>query len=758
MMRRQPTIPVQSWGPLPAGPSFPVLESKLAPALGRPGIVSRGNLLDQLEASVATPVVAICAPAGYGKTVLATEWAERDRRPFVWLSIDRHDNDPAVLLTYLAVGLDRVEPIDPAVLGALASRGASITKTVLPRLGAALSSKALPVVVVLDDLQLLHHQEALEALAMLVDHLPPGSQLAVLSRGEPPLPMARWRAEGRLAELGPGDLAMDPAEAGSLLAAARVELSDVEVAELTRRTEGWPVALYLAALSIKTQHPSNRGGVGFGGRDRFLVDYLQSVLLSRLSPTQVQFLTRTAVLDRLSGPLCDAVLGTTGSAAVLASLERSNLLVVPLDRQQEWYRYHQLFRELLRGELERSEPELVRELTRRAAKWCADHGLAEAAVDYAMDAGDADLVARGVEQAAIGVYRSGRLATVQRWFDWFDDHGLIQHYPAVAMLGAWIQALGGHAAAAERWAAAAERGSHEGMLPDGSASIDGWRALLRAKLCRHGVTQMRADAELALTLIPVGSLWRAPAQLLLGISHLLAGELGVADGVLAEAVEVAEDTGATVAATVALAERAILAISRQDWHEAETLVEQARSLVIKAHLEDCATSIVVYAAAARVAIHHGNRDRADQDLARAKQLQPQATHALPYYAVQARLELVRAYLALSDVAAARTVLREVDDLMRWRPDLGALPLQANQLRSQLDHLGADAIAMSSLTIAERRLLPLLPTHHSFREIGQHLHISQHTVKTQAMSIYRKLGVSSRGQAIQQLQEIGLLAE
>jgi LuxR family transcriptional regulator, maltose regulon positive regulatory protein len=758
MMRRQPTIPVQSWGPLPAGPSFPVLESKLAPALGRPGIVSRGNLLDQLEASVATPVVAICAPAGYGKTVLATEWAERDRRPFVWLSIDRHDNDPAVLLTYLAVGLDRVEPIDPAVLGALASRCASITKTVLPRLGAALSSKALPVVVVLDDLQLLHHQEALEALAMLVDHLPPGSQLAVLSRGEPPLPIARWRAEGRLAELGPGDLAMDPAEAGSLLAAARVELSDVEVAELTRRTEGWPVALYLAALSIKTQHPSNRGGVGFGGRDRFLVDYLQSVLLSRLSPTQVQFLTRTAVLDRLSGPLCDAVLGTTGSAAVLASLERSNLLVVPLDRQQEWYRYHQLFRELLRGELERSEPELVRELTRRAAKWCADHGLAEAAVDYAMDAGDADLVARAVEQAAIGVYRSGRLATVQRWFDWFDDHGLIQHYPAVAMLGAWIQALGGHAAAAERWAAAAERGSYEGMLPDGSASIDGWRALLRAKLCRHGVTQMRADAELALTLIPVGSLWRAPAQLLLGISHLLAGELGVADDVLAEAVEVAEDTGATLAASVALAERAILAISRQDWHEAETLVEQARSLVIKAHLEDCATSIVVYAAAARVAIHHGNRDRADQDLARAKQLQPQATHALPYYAVQARLELVRAYLALSDVAAARTVLREVDDLMRWRPDLGALPLQANQLRSQLDHLGADAIAMSSLTIAERRLLPLLPTHHSFREIGQHLHISQHTVKTQAMSIYRKLGVSSRGQAIQQLQEIGLLAE
>jgi LuxR family transcriptional regulator, maltose regulon positive regulatory protein len=756
MMPSQPTIAVRPWRPTSAVPSFPILESKLTPAPTRPGLVSRVQLLDRLEASAATPVVAMSAPAGYGKTVLAVEWAKQDPRPFVWLSIDRHDNDPAVLLTYLAVGLDRVEPIDPAVFRALASRGASITQTVLPRLGAALASKALPAVLVLDDLQLLHDQEGLDALAVLVDHLPPGSQLAVLSRGEPPLPMARWRAEGRLAELGPDELAMDPAEVVMLLSAAGFELPDGEVAELTRRTEGWPVALYLAALSIKAQHSRNGARVRFGGRERLLVDYLQSALMAGLSPTEVRFLTRTAVLERLSGPLCDAVLGTAGSAAVLASLERANLLVVPLDRQRAWYRYHPLFRELLRGELERHEPELVRELARRAARWCQRHGLPEAAVDYAMDAGDADLVARGVEQAAIGVYRSGRLVTVQRWFDWFDDHGLIHHYPAVAMLGAWIQALGGHAAAAERWAAAAEQGSYEGLLPDGSASIDGWRALLRAKLCRHGVTQMRTDAEQALTLIAVGSLWRAPAQLLAGISHLLAGDLGVADDVLAEAVEVAQDTGATLAASVALAERALLAIGRQDWQDAEILVEQARSLVESAHLEDCATSIVLYAAAARVAIHHGNRDQADQDLARARQLQPQATHALPYYAVQARLELIRAYLAHSDMAGARTVLREVDDLLRWRPDLGILRDQANQLRSQLDHLRGDAIGTSPLTTAELRLVPLLATYHTFREIGQRLHLSQHTVKSQALSIYRKLGVSSRGRAVQRVQEIGLL--
>jgi LuxR family maltose regulon positive regulatory protein len=448
--------------------------------------------------------------------------------------------------------------------------------------------------------------------------------------------------------------------------------------------------------------------------------------------------------------------GHPGSAAVLASLERANLLVVPLDRQRAWYRYHQLFRELLRGELERHEPELVGELTRRAAHWCLQHGLAEAAIGYAMDAGDADLVARSVEQAAIGVYRSGRLATVRRWLDWFDDRGLLQHYPAVAMLGAWVQALGGHAAAAERWAAAAERGSYEGLLPDGS-SIDGWRALLRAKLCRHGVTQMGADAELALALLAVGSLWRAPAQLLVGISQLLAGDLGVADDVLAEAVAVAQDTGATVAATVALAERALLAIGRQDWHGAAALVDQARSLVESAHLEACVTSVVVYGAAARVAIHRGDLSLAQQELARAQRLRPQATHALPYYAVQARLELVCAYLALTDVAAAQTVFREVDELLRWRPDLGILRDQANQLRAQLDRLRGDLIGMTSLTTAELRLVPLLATHLTFREMGQQLYVSQHTVKTQALSIYRKLGASTRSQAIQRVEEIGLLA-
>jgi LuxR family maltose regulon positive regulatory protein len=168
------------------------------------------------------------------------------------------------------------------------------------------------------------------------------------------------------------------------------------------------------------------------------------------------------------------------------------------------------------------------------------------------------------------------------------------------------------------------------------------------------------------------------------------------------------------------------------------------------------TSLMLYAAGARVAIHHGDLDQADQDLARAQQLRPQATRALPYYAVQARLELTRAYLALTDLAAARTVLSEVDELLRWRPDLGTLPEQASQLRSQVDQVRGQVIATAPLTTAELRLLPLLATHLTFREIGEQLYLSQHTVKTQALSIYRKLGASSRGQAVQRVQAIGLL--
>jgi LuxR family transcriptional regulator, maltose regulon positive regulatory protein len=219
---------------------------------------------------------------------------------------------------------------------------------------------------------------------------------------------------------------------------------------------------------------------------------------------------------------------------------------------------------------------------------------------------------------------------------------------------------------------------------------------------------------------------------------------------------VAEDTKATDTAAIALAQRALVAISRGAWDRVGLLVEHGRSLLSQAHQDDCVTNVLLYAVAARLAIHQGEVPRARADLAHAQRLRPQLTVALPIYAVQARLELAAAHLALTDVAGARTILREVDELLQRRPQLGVLRQQADQLFARVDAMRADVLEASSLTTAELRLLPVLATHLTFREIGERLHVSSHTVKTQAMSMYRKLGVSSRSQAIEHAQELGLL--
>lgn len=714
--------------------------------------VPRVGLLDHLEATSGTPVAAIIAPPGYGKTTVLTQWAEHDPRPFGWLTIDQRHNDPAVLLRSMAVALQLVDAVAHPPLSAIGSPGPSVMETLLPQLGAALSASARPAVLVLDDVHLLQSWDCLEAVASLIDYLPPGSQFAIAGRGEPPLPFARLRAEGRVVELGAGDLAMDRQEAGSLLEGTEVDLSQVDVTELVRVTEGWPVALHFAACSLRS---GSGRQVAIAGVDRFLADYLQFTVLSSLPERLVSFLTRVAVLDQLSGPLCDAVLDRTGSADLLEALERSSLLVIPLDRRRQWYRLHPLFRKLLRARLERREPALAGELAGRAAEWYERNHLPERAIEYAMAAGDRDRAERLVVDMALPMYQAGRTVVLRRWFDWFETSGPAGPSVQLAVLGAWLSALAGRPAAAERWADAAARASSREPSPDADNQVDGWRALLGAALCRDGVERMRSDAETALALLPAGSRWRPTAYLLLGVAYLLAGDPDAADRALADAAQLGEDDGVG-AATVALAEQALVAISRGAWEEAETLAERARSTSRGVWLEQHLTCVLLHAVSARLAIHRGEIPSAREHLAQAERLRRQLSHVLPHFAVQAQLELARGHRALTDAAASRAVLWDVDDVLRRRPDLGVLGQQADELRTQLDTLRGHAIGASSLTAAEIRLFQLLDSHYSFREIGGQLDLSQHTVKSQAMSIYRKLGVSSRSQAIQHGRDLGLL--
>jgi LuxR family transcriptional regulator, maltose regulon positive regulatory protein len=740
-----------------ARPGSDLVVSKMRRPLLRPGTVRRSPLIDRLARGDLRPIVSVVAPPGYGKTTLLSQWAERDGRSFAWVSLDEADNDPKVLLTYVAEALDAVEPVDDRVFDALASPGSSVPGSVVPRLGAAFSSMTSPVVLVLDDVHLLHDRECQAALSVLADHVPDGSQLVLAGRTPPPLRVARLRAEGRIMEIDTYDLALTAEEASSLLHGAGLTLGEQEVAALHRRTEGWPAGLYLAALYLREGGSLARATVSFGGDDRLVSEYMESEFLARISRRQRLFLTRTAVLERMCGPLCDAVLELENSAAILVDLERSNMLLVPLDRHKEWYRYHHLFRDMLLAELHRLDPELMPILYQRAAQWHEHNGAPGEALGYWMKSGDVDATARLTAALALPTYMRGRVATAERWFRWLEDRDAMESHPEVAALAAMIPAMTGKPADAERRAVIAERGATVVRCPDGSSSAGPWLALLRALLCRDGVDQMRADAALAVKSLAAGSFWRASSLLFLGMAHLMAGDPDQADAVFEDQVAEARAAGGTIGACVALSERSLLATARGAWDAGERHLSEARAVAFESNVEDYPAVTIMHAAAARMALHQADRPSAHAELTRAQRLRPDLTYAVPHLAVQARIQLAQVHLALADLAGARTLMREVDQILLRRPGLGVFARQAADLRAKLSLArGSSDLGASALTAAELRLLPMLATHLSFPEIAAEMFVSRNTVKSHANSIYRKLGTSSRSQAVTRLRDLGLL--
>ena len=716
----------------------------------------RSALLGRLAGAGACPVVTVIAPPGYGKTTLLAQWAEQGGPAFAWVSVDERDNDPKILLSYVAAALDAVEPLGQRVFDALASAASSVPGSVVPRLASAFEAMTVPLVLVLDDVHLLTDRGCRDALSVLAEHVPDGSRLVLAGRASPPLRVAWLRAEGRLLEIGPADLSLTRDESATLLREAGPALSPAEVTALHEQTEGWPAGLYLAALFLR-EGGSLPGAASFGGDDRLVSEYLESELLARISRRDRVFLTRTAVLDRMSGSLCEAVLDEPGAAALLAELAGSNMLLIPLDRRGVWYRYHHLFRDMLLAELERLEPGLMPVLRHRAADWCLAHDMPEEALEYSMTTGDTDTAAELVERLAVTVRRQGRMGTLQRWFGWLDERGGIERHPMVIVLAALIYAWMGWPHDADRWAGMADAWGHPESPRPADASVAGWAALLRAFMCRRGIGQMLADAREASRMFAASGVMTPGPALLQGMAHIFSGDAETGEACLHDAISIGEKSGADEIIAAALSQRSLLAMARGDWTGAETLARQAGTALHQAGIEASYVTPLVCAVQARSALHHGNISDARRQLVSAQRLRPLQTYAIPHVAVQARLELIQAHLALSDVAGARTLLRETDELLKRRPDLGRLADDAAALHTRLaQEQGTGTPAASALTAAELRVLPMLATHLSFPEIGAELHLSPNTVKSQAISVYRKLGVSSRSQAVARSRELDLL--
>jgi LuxR family maltose regulon positive regulatory protein len=734
---------------------FDLAEVKLMTPLARPGTAAKADVIAELRAS-RSPLVTVIAPAGYGKTTLLANWAEADPRPFAWVALDHRDDDAVVFLRYIAGAIHRVEPLPPEVFDALSGPGGSTWAKRIPRLGSAIGALGRPLVLALDDLHALANPSCLDVIAELFEYVPAGSQIAIASREDPPLPVGRWRARGLVHEVRVADLRLDEREAESLLEAAGVELEAHELSQLTERTEGWPAGLYLAALSVQAGAPSSASVASFTGDDRFVSDYFRDELLSRLPAAEARFLKHTSVLDRMCGDLCDSMLQATQSGQTLETLERTNGFVVPLDRRGEWYRYHHLFAELLRRELERSESDVVLELNRRAMAWCIANDEMEAAVVYGHAAGERDVVAGLVDALALPVHYDGRIETLDQWFGWFSEDEL-RDYPALAVEGAWVRVLTGRTAEAERWLALAEGATSTIPLSDGSATIEPWVATLRVGMMPDGVEQALADGDLALSQLSPTSGWRPAALVLRGTAHALLGETDRATDDLTAAAKAGIASGAAEVVFLAEAQLALLAARQGAWTETGQHAHAAQACVEDAGLGDYSTSALAYVATARVALHEARHEDARAALTRAHRLRPMLNYGLPWLTIQVGLELARAHLTLAEPGPARTILAETEQVLKLRPHMGSLIEDARELRERVAATsGADGAWAMSLTGAELRLLPYLATHLTFPEIATRLFISRNTVKSEAVAIYRKLGVSSRSDAIERAVEVGLV--
>jgi LuxR family maltose regulon positive regulatory protein len=479
----------------------------------RPDLVPRPRLAQRLDEGRGRGLVLACAPAGYGKTVLLAEWVRRGRHRVAWLSLDAGDNDPARFWRHAAAALDRARPGISERMGPLLGPPAPpsfeplVTALINEVAGQPDADEAL--LLVLDDYHVISSQLVHESLGFLLEHQPPGMQLALTSRSDPPLALARLRARGQLTELRAGELRFTPPEAAALLQQVAAEpggaqpgapLPDAVAAALAARTEGWAAGLQLAGLSLRGRSDVDGFVAAFTGSHRYVLDYLAEEVLEHQTEQARTFLLETSVLERLSGPLCDAVTGRPGSQALLEEAERAGLFVVPLDEVRGWWRYHHLFADLLRARLQTEHPGRVRQLHRNAAAWYAERGLADDAIRHAVAAGEMTWAARLIERHFDAAHSlRGEAATVQRWLTPLPAE-LVRSRPRLLLAQAVPAATGGRLEVAEQLVDAAERAYAEAGEEPFEPTIGPAGSLLvnvpaTIALVRGYLAQLRGDAR-----------------------------------------------------------------------------------------------------------------------------------------------------------------------------------------------------------------------------------------------------------------------
>jgi LuxR family transcriptional regulator, maltose regulon positive regulatory protein len=734
-----------------AARSTQVIESKLTPPASRPGQVERHRLLDRLVTPHHERIVGIFAPPGYGKTTLLTQWIGRERRPVAWLTVDEADADPGRLLLYVATAIERAVSLDPSVLEVLGSTS-SVIDIGVPRLAVDVQGRDEPFLLVLDDVHTLTGQASIDALAMLMDYLPPWAEVVLCGRANPGLPLARHRSRGAILDVTEADLALTVAESRQLARVSAPDLSDADARVLHDRTEGWPAAIYLATRrgsGTSSRTPPAASAAGEGD----IRDWLEAEMLRNVGDDDRSFLVQSSVVDPMNAGVCDAVTGRTDSRTRLPRLAADHRLVQPLD--VDTYRCHTLLRQHLRSLLEHEGWD-ARVLHRRAAAWYVENDDPEAAIDHLLAAGDRDAAARLITPIAFRLFREARWSTVERWLAAIGDD-LLREHPYLAALAAWTHLLHGRAAEAERMLLLIESAGYGARRPAGAEPFEAVRTVAQAVIARDGLDVALRSVEAAATGEPADSPWRPASLVVYGMVLAIAGQRSAANAILDEAAELALAEGAARTRVAALAWSAMLAAETEDWDRAIAL---GRSSLAFLDTYGHETDVIVANAtvvAARAAILVHDVQAARRHLASFQVARGALGIAAPWMSVRCLLEAARVYLAISDPAGARNVLRQADDLLaRSSRNLGSLPAETAALHERVRGLPTGPGGASTLTPAEIRVLRLMPTYLTVVEIADRLSVSTNTVRTQVRSIYGKLDATSRGELVERAIEAGLL--